>query len=314
MRNSKSQAATVADVVYNKINFGSNSILGIPDEGTDASLKNIKFKDMQNFYDNYISSLGGEVVVVGEVKESQLLPKLSFLNELPKKDIQMPVLASNMSPVIKTKIYLVDIPKAAQTEFRVGYSTGLLYDATKDFYNARLANYNLGEGFNSRLNINLREDKGWTYGARSGFAADKYSGTFTFSSGIRAMSTDSALSEVIREIKLYNQSGPSDEEIRFMKKSIGQSDARNYETGVQKAAFIGRILRYNLPPDFVSQQTKILNSYTAKDANAIIKKYIDLNRMNIVLVGDKDKILPGLQRLGYDIVELDADGNPVVPQ
>ena len=311
IRNSKSQAASVADVVYDKINFGDKSILGIPDNGTESSLKNIRFKDMQAYYDNYISAQGGEVVVVGAVKENQMIPKLSFLNELPNKKIGLPVLASNMAPVTKTRIYLVDIPRAAQTEFRVGYSTGLPYDATGDYYRSTLSNYNLGGGFNSRLNINLREDKGWTYGARSGFAGDKYSGTYTFSSGIRAMSTDSALSEVIREIKLYNQSGPSEEEIRFMKKSIGQSDARNYETGLQKAAFVRRILNYNLPPDFVSRQTAILNAFTVKNANDMIKKYVDFSRMNIVLVGDKEKILPGLQRLGYDIVELNADGGPV---
>jgi len=314
IRNSKSQPSTVADIVYAKVNYGSNSILGVPDNGTEETLKNIKFKDIQEFYDNYISSQDGQVVVVGDVKENQVLPKLSFLNQLSKKDITLPVVAYNMAPAQKIRIYIVDIPKAAQTEFRVGYPTGLRYDATGDYYRARLANYNLGEGFNSRLNINLREDKGWTYGARGGFAGDKYSGIYTFSSGIRAMSTDSALSEVIREIKLYNQSGPSAEEIQFMKKSIGQSDARNYETGVQKAAFVGRILRYNLPPDYVNQQTKILNSFTANDANALIKKYIDINKMNIVLVGDKERILPGLQRLGYDIVELDAEGNPVPQQ
>ena len=311
IQNAKTQPATIATLVYAKINFGTNSILGVPENGTEETLKNIKFKDIQDFYDNYISSNGGEVVVVGDVKENKIMPELSFLSQLPKKEITLPVLASNMAPAQKTKIYIVDIPKAAQTEFRVGYSTGLKYDATGDYYRARLANYNLGEGFNSRLNINLREDKGWTYGARGGFASDKYSGAYTFSSGIRAISTDSALSEVIREIKLYNQSGPSAEEIQFMKKSIGQSDARNYETGIQKAAFVRRIMQYDLPADYVDQQTKILNSFTANDANALIKKYIDINKMNILLVGDKERILPGLQKLGYDIVELDVDGNVV---
>ena len=96
-----------------------------------------------------------------------------------------------------------------------------------------------------------------------------------------------------------------------MRNSIGQSDARNYETGPQKAVFIGRILHYILPPDFVSQRTAILNGFTLDDANRMVKKYIDLNKMNIVLVGDKEKILPGLQKLGYNIVELDANGDPV---
>ncbi len=292
IQNAKTQPSSVADLVYAKINYGTNSILGVPDNGTEETVKNIKFKDMQDFYDNYISSTGGEVVVVGDVKENQVLPQISFLNQLPKKEITLPVIASNMAPAQKTKIYIVDVPKAAQTEFRVGYSTGLKYDAAGDYYRTRLANYNLGEGFNSRLNINLREDKGWTYGARGGFAGDKYSGAYTFSSGIRAMSTDSALSEVIREIKLYNQSGPTAQEIQFMKRSIGQSDARNYETGIQKAAFVRRIMEYDLPADFVDRQTKILNSFTVTDANALIKKYIDFNKMNIVLVGDKERILP----------------------
>ena len=70
-------------------------------------------------------------------------------------------------------------------------------------------------------------------------------------------------------------------------------------------------MEYDLPADFVDRQTKILNSFTVTDANALIKKYIDFNKMNIVLVGDKDRILPGLQRLGYDIVELDVNGNGV---
>jgi zinc protease len=310
IKNARSQASAVANVVYDKVNYGNNSILGIPGNGTEESLKNISLADIQDYYNKNISSNEGQVVVVGDITETALLPKLNFLGKLPSKNISLPVLPGNVFAG-KTRIYLVDIPKAAQTEFRVGYVTNLKYDATGDYYRAYLSNYNLGGDFNGRVNLNLREDKGWTYGARSRFEGDKYTGTFTFSSGIKASATDSALSEVIRELKEYNKSGIKEEELAFLKKSIGQSDARNYETGIQKAAFVGRMLKYNLPPDFVSQQTRILNSLKREDADAIIKKYIDLDKMNIVLVGDKEKILPGLQRLGYDIVQLDADGNPV---
>src|SRR5258706_4677845 len=178
-----------------------------------------------------MTSKAAKLVIVGDITEIEILDKLVFLTKLPAREINIPPVPA--TPLVdKTRIYLVDVPKAAQTEFRVGGVTGLKYDATGEYYLATLANFPLGGAFNSRINLNLREDKGWTYGARSGFAGDKYSGTFTFSSGIRAMSTDSALSEVIREIKFYNQSGPSEAELQFMKKSIGQSDARNYETGV----------------------------------------------------------------------------------
>lgn len=310
IRNSKSQASSVAGVAFAKLNYGGNNILGLPDYGTEETLKNISLSDIQNYYNNFISSNGANVVIVGDVKESDILPKLSFLNQLPTKPIALPVLPT--APKIeKAKIYVVNIPHAAQTEFRVGYVTDLKYDAARDFYKATLANYNLGGGFNARLNIRLREDKGWTYGARSGFTGDPYTGTFYFSSGIRANATDSALAEVLSLVKDYNTSGPDKDEVTFMKSSIGQSDARNYETGMQKAAFISRILKYNLPANFVEQQTQILNNISTDELDGLAKKYFDVDKMNILLVGDTNLFLPGLKDFGYDIVELNADGNPI---
>jgi zinc protease len=229
---------------------------------------------------------------------------------LPDKKITLPTLPA--SPVVeKTKIYLVDVPKAAQTEFRVGYVTGLKYDATGEYYKAGLMNFALGGAFNSRLNLNLREDKGWTYGARSGFSGGKQTGDFAFSAGIRANATDSAMIEIMKELKNYEESGITEEELAFMKSAIGQRDALRYETGFQKAGFIGNILDNNLPPDFVDQQNKIVANITKAEIDALAKKWIKDGKMNVLVVGDKAKILPGLQKLGYEIIELDADGKPV---
>jgi zinc protease len=310
MNNSKTQPTAIASNVYAKMLYGENHLFSLPVSGTPETIKNININDLQNYYDNYISSEDARVVIVGDVKESEILPKLSFLSKLPKKSFKLPQVAP-AKPVDKTKIYLVDVPKGAQTEFRVGNLTGLKYDATGEYYRAQLANYNLGAAFNSRINLNLREDKGWTYGARSSFSGDKYTGEFTFSSGIRADATDSALSEVMREIKEYTEKGITEDEIKFMRSSLGQADARNYETGQQKAAFISRLLEYNLTPDYITTQQKILNTITKKEIDAVAKKHIDVKKMNIILVGDKAKILPGLQKLGYEIIELDAEGIPV---
>ena len=114
---------------------------------------------------------------------------------MPKKKVEIPIPVKG-APVAKTKIYLVDVPNAAQTEFRVGYITATPFDATGEHYRSVLVNYPFGGGFNSRLNLNLREDKGLDHGARSSFDANKYTGSFTFSSGIRANATDSALAEI----------------------------------------------------------------------------------------------------------------------
>jgi len=306
----KAQPSAVASAVFAKLNYGTNNILGISENGTEETVKNITLDDIKNYYNNYMTSMDAKVVVVGDITEAEVLPKLDFLNKLPKKKITLPTV--NATPVVdKTKVYLVDVPKGAQTEFRVGYATGLKYDATGDYYKAGLANYALGGDFNSRLNLNLREDKGWTYGARSGFSGDEYSGDFEFSSGIRANATDSALSEVMRELKNYAQNGITDDELAFMKSAIGQRDALRYETGAQKAAFIRRILDNNLPSDYVDQQNKILKGMTKAEINKITGKYVKPEKMNILLVGDKAKILEGIKKLGYEVVELDADGKPV---
>jgi zinc protease len=100
------------------------------------------------------------------------------------------------------------------------------------------------------------------------------------------------------------------EDLAFTKSAIGQRDALSYETPIQKAAFIGRIQQYNLPTDYVEKQNKILQGMTKSEIDALAKKWIDTDRMNILLVGDKAKILPGLQKTGYEIVELDVEGNP----
>jgi zinc protease len=304
----RSQPTIIATDVYTKLSYAPGNIFGLAEVGTENSVKHLTLQDVEAYYNNNITAKGTEVVVVGDVNEKDVLANLAFLKKLPAKDIKLTAQAT--APAVdKTRIYLVDVPKAAQTEFRVGYVTGLKYDATGDYYRAGLMNYTLGGAFNSRLNLNLREDKGWTYGARSGFSGDKYTGEFMFSSGIKAAATDSALVEVLKELGDYSKNGIKAEEVTFMKSAIGQRDALRYETGFQKTAFIANIQRYNLPGDFVDQQNKILAGIQQTEISKLAAKWINTDKINIVLVGDKATILPGLKRLGYEIIELDVNGS-----
>jgi zinc protease len=306
----KSQPAAVADAVFARVNYGANHILGVSQGGTEETIKNIELKDIEAYYNNFITSQGARLVVVGDVKQEEIEAKMSFLNKLPNKKLDTPKI--DPAPAVdKTKVYLVDVPKGAQTEFRVGYATGLKQDATGEFYRSTLANYALGGNFNSRLNLNLREDKGWTYGARSGFSGNQLGGEFQFSSGIRADATDSALYEVMKDINTYVKNGPSDEEVSFMKSAIGQLEALRYETPMQKAQFISRILEYNLPADYTVQQNKILSSIKKDELSKVTRQRIQPEKLNILLVGDKAKVLEKVKKLGYEVVELDADGKKV---
>jgi zinc protease len=307
LKNAKTRPASVASDVFEKILYGDDNPRVVIGSGTEESIESVTLADVEDFYQKNMAPNIASVVVVGDIKEADAKAKLSFLNDWEKKDVKLlsPLAGKNFT---KTVVYLIDVPKAAQSEIRIGFANNLKYDATGEYYKVGLMNYNLGGAFNSRINLNLREDKGWTYGARSGFSADKYDGTFTASAGVKAAATDSSVVEFIKEITNYYKGGIKADELTFMKSSIGQADARRYETNGQKAGFLARILEYDLKPDFVTTQTKILNDIKKEEIDALASKYLDMNKMVILVVGDKNLTLPGLQKLGYQIIELDADG------
>lgn len=308
----KSQPSAVASEVFAKVNYGSDSILGISEVGTEETVRNLTLNEVQDFYTRFLTRRGSRLAVVGDVSQKEIVEKLGFLSKLPDREVKIPSLAA-APKVEKTRIYFVDVPKAAQTEFRVGYVTGLKYDATGEYYRAGLANYALGGMFSSRLNLNLREDKAWTYGAGSGFSGDKYTGTFSFRSGIRADATAQALREVLKELGNYASGGPTAEELEFTRSAIGQSDALRYETPLQKAGFIMRILEYNLSADYVDQQNKILAKIDKQQIQPLARRWFQTNAVNVVLVGDKANVYADLQKSGFEIVDLDTNGEKVTP-
>jgi len=210
----------------------------------------------------------------------------------------------------ETKIYLVDKPGAAQSEIRIGKQS-LNYDATGEYYRAYLMNFPLGGAFNSRINLNLREDKGYTYGARSGFSGTEDFGTYTAQAGVRTDATADSIVQFEDEIRNYAESGISEPELTFTRRAIGQRDARSYETPSQKLGFLSQILVYDLEDDFVDVQNEILAAIGQDELNQLAAKHLNMDEMIIVVVGDKQVILPQLEKLGYEIVELDAAGNEV---
>ncbi|MBL7711324.1 MAG: insulinase family protein [Chitinophagaceae bacterium] len=309
VKNAMNRPNYIASVVFDKVMYGKDNVLGWTSAGTEATIANISLADLQSYYKNNFSSNDVKVVVVGDVDSKAMVSELKFLDKMPNNVVSIPVIPA--APAAgATKVYFVDVPNAAQTEFRVGYVTNMKYDVSGNFYKANLINYPLGGAFNSRLNLYLREDKGWTYGARSVFAGDLYSGDFTFSGGIKANATDSALQDVIRILKEYKTSGMTEEELLFTKNSIGQSEARKYESGSQKASFLSRLMTYNLSPTYPNDQSALLSAINVGEARSFAQNTVPgTDKLNIVLVGDKAKLWDRLKNLGYDMVELDKNGN-----
>ncbi len=308
--NQSTQPVTIANNVFAKLLYGNDNIMAIPAIGTEQSVKSITLDDVKAFYKKSLQPGSANLVIVGDIDAKTVTSKLSFLKTWPAGKVSMP--RDNAYPTIEnTVIYLIDKDKAPQSEIRIGYPSRA-FDALGINYRSTLMNFTLGGAFSSRINLNLREDKGWTYGARSGFQAGKYSGIFAASAGVKGNSTDSSLVEFIKEIDAYKNGGITEKELEFTKNSIGQQDARNYETPGQKAGFIRKIVEYNLPNDFTTQQNAILAKLTKPEVDALAKSELHDKRI-IVVVGDKKSILPGLQKLGYPIVELNKEGNALQP-
>lgn len=308
--NQNTQPVVIANKVYGKLLYGSNSIMSVYYTGTTETVNNITLDDVKNFYRQYVSPSVTSMVIVGDIDQKSIVPKLAFTRNWKGVPVSIPADPA-APPIDKTRIYLVDKENAPQSEIRIGYMA-LPYDVLGEFYKAGLMNYTLGGMFNSHINLNLREDKGYTYGARSAFNGSKFAGPFTASAGVRGNVTDSSVIEFVKEISNYRSTGIAPAELTFMKTSLGQQDARNYETPVQKAGFLRRIVEYNLSKDFIRKQNDILKNITKAEIDALAKKYLPIDNMYIVVVGDKKSVKPGLEKLGYELVELDKEGNRIV--
>ncbi|WP_299522496.1 pitrilysin family protein [uncultured Lutibacter sp.] len=304
--------SAIASNVYRRLLYGDDHIYAVPESGIEESVNIITLEDVQNFYTKYYAPELSELVVVGDISKTDIMSSLVFLDKWKNKSAKLPEFSTVNAPA-KTKIYLVDKAEAPQSEIRIGYVTDMAYDATGNYFKSYLMNYPLGGAFNSRINLNLREDKGWTYGARSNFNSNDDPGPYTASAGVKGEATAGAISEFMKEITNYKNHGITDDELIFMRNSIGQRDARSYETPSQKASFLGRIVHYGLDKNFVDKQTQIINTISKEEINSLADKYLQIQNMNILVVGDKASNIEKLTELGYEIVELNAKG-VVIPK
>jgi len=297
INNLKRNAASpdyLASTTLNKLMFGNN-ILAIEATGTEASVNSITIDDLKDYYNNYFSPSISKFLIVGDIDQTKVKTALTSLNQNWKsKDVVIPQIIAP-GPPEKSQIYFVDVPGAKQSVISIG--TPSIPRANPDFYPATVANYKLGGSFNGIFNLILREEKGFTYGARSNLTGAKSYGSFVASSRVRTNSTLESVTIFKTEMEKYRQSIPQ-EYVDFTKSSLLKSNALRFETLGNLLSMLSTMTSYDLPDDFIKREEKFVKELTIDKELSLARKYIDPSRMYYVVVGDAKTQLNDLEKVG----------------
>lgn len=293
------QPETMAGKAFDYVLYGE-TLFGIP--MSIKSVDKITLQDIKDYYEKYYTPSLAKVTIVGDINEQEAKQKLELLTKWTSKNVTLPP-SPTPQPQQTEQFFIYDISGAPSTVINMGY-TSVTYEPYGDFYKNRIANFAFGGNFNSRLNLNLREDKGYTYGIRSSFGGDNYTGEFLISSSVKRKATALSLAEISKELKAYNTNGITAQELDFTKKSILNQEAIRYESSYQKINFLSNINKYNLDNDYTVKQNEILKNITMEEVNAQIKKYIKPDKINTVIVGDKIAIEAQLKKYSMDNIKL----------
>ena len=284
----------LASRTLNKLMYGDN-ILAIDATGTEASVAAITMDDLKDYYNKYFSPSIAKFLVVGDVDQLKVEAALAGLNqkwqakEVVILEIKVP------GPPEKSQIYFVDVPGAKQSVISIG--TPSIPRSNPDFYAATVANYKLGGSFNGVFNLILREEKGFTYGARSNFSGAKNYGAFTASSRVRTNSTLESVTIFKTEMEKYRANVPQ-EYVDFTKSSLLKGNALRFETLGSLLGMLNTMTSYGLPADYIKQEEAFVRSLTVEKQLELANKYIDPSKMYYVVVGDAKTQLKELEKVG----------------
>ena len=299
----RSSAQFLAQEAFQKAIYGSHpgALVTPPAE----SIKKLSTKDLAWFHSTYYRPNNAILAVVGDVTLKEIMPKIEkAFGDWQKADVPAMTIppAPAQSPA---NIALIDRPGSVQTVLTLG--TLGIERTNPDYFAVLLADKILGGGPTGRLFLNLREANGYTYGAYSGFTGSKYRGTWTSSSEVRTEVTDGAMTEFMKELKRLRNEKVPPEELENAKRSIVGSFALSLE---QPPALLQNVVQqriYNLPGDYWDTYPKKVSAVTAEDVQRVAQKYIDLEHLQVVAVGDASKASGALAKYGKLSV-YDADG------
>ena len=305
----KDRAPQIADRAYAAILYGERHPYGRPLTGTEASTRAITRNDVRRFYQTYFRPNNATLIVVGDVATDDVERRARELfGSWARADV--PATVAGQPPAsLATAIYLIDKPGAPQSSVRIG-SIGVPR-STDDYFSILVMNTILGGAFTSRLNTNLRETHGYTYGAGSGFAMRRWAGPFTARAEVVGAKSDSSLIEFMKELRAIRETVP-EEELTKAKQYLQLQLPGEFETTGDIAGQLIPVVVHGLPLDYYNSYVQRIEDVTVADVQRVAQRYVDPTKFAVVVVGDRKAIEAGLRALNIGEISIrDMAGMPV---
>ncbi len=285
--------SSIAGIAFNKYLYGDHPY-GRIYLGNEKSINSFSADDLKNFYNEYFKSNNVFVVAVGDIKKDELKSKLENVFGKWHSGNVEEVSIAEPEQVKKRIVYLIDKPGSAQSVIYIGRIGAKRL--TPDYNSIIVMNTILGGSFTSRLNDNLREQHGYTYGARSRFSFGPIPGNFIAYSSVQTEVTDKSLVEFFKELNRIREPIP-ETEVNRAKNLVALSYPSDFQSVSNIANQLENMMEYNIPSDYFDNYiTQVLN-VKDNEVNTAAEKYIVPNKMIVVVVGDKTKIEEGIKAL-----------------
>ena len=291
----RDQPTAQAPIAFNAILFGAEHPYGWPSGGTEASTGMLDRARVQQFYQAYYRPNNARLILVGDITLGEARQLITARFGSWQRGTVAAAPSPTAPPAGSRTFYLVDKPGAAQSVIRIGHLG--VPRSNPDFYALRVMNTILGGSFTSRLNQNLRETKGYTYGASSSFTMRRLAGPFQAAASVVTAKTDSSLIEFFKELRRIRDSLVPDEELNKAKSYIALGMPGDFETTQGTAGQFLDLLSNDLPLDTYSRYIARINAVTAADVQRVARQYIDPEHFAIVVVGDRSQIEAGIRAL-----------------
>jgi predicted Zn-dependent peptidase len=310
LKSQKKDIDAISGRVGDALSYGKNHAYG--EFITEQTIDNISFQDILDYHAKYFIPNNVYIVVIGDVNyknvKSLISEKFGAWKKGKNIDDPEPVLTEN---VALTEINFVDLPTATQSAIQVTNNVDLKM-TDEDYFAALMANDILGGGGEGYLFKNLREDKGYTYGAYSSIGSSRY-GVSKFRAGakVRNMVTDSAVSEIIKEISRIRLEKVDSELLKNAKAKYVGSFIRNAENPQTIAGYALNIRLNNLEDDYYESYLENINSVTEADVKRAANKYFKIANTRIVVVGKGSDVVANLEEVGFPINYYDQYANPI---